>query len=92
MASERPIGRGAYKKYLVRFKQALMECCGMTKQAVKEFGMHSMRVGGNTWLFENNMPASVRMRMGGWASAFSETTYIRTPVAERLATCKGMGI
>jgi hypothetical protein len=64
----------------------------MTKQAVKEFGMHSMRVRGDTWLFENNMPASVRMRMDGWASAFSKKTYICTLVAERLATCKGMGI
>lgn len=64
----------------------------MTKQAVKEFGMHSMRVGGDTWLFENNMPAAIHMRMGGWASAFSEKTYICTLVAERLVTRKGMGI
>ena len=90
--SVRPINRSAYKKYLVRFKDALVECCGMTRPAVAEFGMHSMRVGGDTWLFENNMPASVRMRMGGWASAFSEKTYIRTLVAERLMTCKAMGI
>ena len=64
----------------------------MTRTAIKEFGMHSMRVGGDTWLFENNMPAAVRQRMGGWASAFSEKTYIRTLVAERLTTCKAMGI
>ena len=90
--SVRPIGRSGYKKYLVRFREALIECCGMTRQAVTEFGIHSMRVGGDTWLFEANMPASVRMRMGGWASAFSEKTYIRTLVAERLSTCKAMGI
>ena len=92
MESELPINRNAYKKYLVRFKRALMECCGMTKDAVREFGMHSMRVGGDTWLFKANMPEDVRMRMGGWASAFSEKTYIRTLVAERLSTCKAMGI
>ena len=92
MESNRPIGRSAYKKYLVRFREALEDCCGMTEAAIKEFGMHSMRVGGDTWLFQNNMPQDVRQRMGGWASAFSEKTYIRTLVAERLETCKHMAI
>ena len=64
----------------------------MTEAAIKEFGMYSMRVGGDTWLFQNNMPQDVRQRMGGWASAFSEKTYIRTLVAERLETCKHMAI
>jgi hypothetical protein len=64
----------------------------MTRAAIKKFRMHSMQVGGDTWLFEYNMPAEVRQRMGGWASAFSEKTYIRMPVAERLTTCKAMGI
>ena len=92
MKSRRPIGRSGYKKYLVRFKQALKDCCGMTAEAVKEFGMHSMRVGGDTWLFENGMTDAVRQRMGGWASAFSEKTYIRTLVAERIDTCRAMGL
>lgn len=90
--SNRPIGRSAYKKYLVRFHDALEDFCGMTKTAIKEFGMHSMRVGSDTWLFQNNMSQDVRQRMGGGASAFSEKTYIRTLVAERLETCKHMAI
>ena len=92
MESEYPIGRDAYKKYLVRFKDALRDCCGMTDEAVREFGMHSMRVGGDTWLFKNGVDDAGRQRMGGWASAFSEKTYIRTLIAERIETCRGMGL
>ena len=64
----------------------------MTDEAIKEFGMHSMRVGGDTWLFDNGMTGAVRQRMGGWASAFSERTYIRTLVAEQIETYRGMGL
>ena len=92
MDTVQPIQRSSYKKYLHRFKWALTECCNFTAGALAEMGMHSLRVGGDTWLFENKMPAAVRQRMGGWAHAFSETTYIRTLVAERLAVCKAMGV
>jgi len=92
MESDRPIQRDTYHKYVHRFKWALETCCGLSKTAVKEFGMHSLRVGGDTWLFEANMPAEVRQRMGGWAHAFSEKTYIRTLVEERLSVCKAMGV
>lgn len=87
-----PIGKKTYKKYLHRFKWALKDVCLLTPTAIKEFGMHSLRVGGDTWLFENNMPDEVRQRMGGWAHAFSEKGYIRTLIAERLTTCKAMGV
>ena len=54
--------------------------------------MQSIRVGGDIWLFENGMPTELRQRMGGWASAFTEKQYIRTLVAERIDTCKSMGV
>jgi hypothetical protein len=92
MEAVTPITRSTYKKYLVRFRDALVSCCGLTRQAVKEFGMHSMRVGGETWLFENGMPTELRQRMGGWAPAFTEKQYIRTLVTERIDTCKGTGV
>jgi len=92
MDSERPITRSDYGKYLVRFRAALKQCCGLTKEAQKQFGLHSMRVGGDTWLFDNGVPEEVRMRMGGWATAFSERTYIRTLVDERLRTCRAMSV
>jgi hypothetical protein len=92
LASALPIGRKTYKKYLGRFREALIDCCGFTAEAVRQFGMHSMRVGGDTWLFENEVPQEVCQRMGGWASALSESTYIRTLVAERINTCKGMHV
>ena len=92
MENELPIGRNTYSKYVVRFKYALKSVCGLTKEALEQFGMHSLRVGGDTWLFKANMPDHVRQRMGGWASAFSEKTYIRTLIDERLQVCKAMGI
>ena len=92
MDSDRPITKSDYGKYLTRFRAALKQCCGLSKKAQKEFGIHSMRVGGDTWLFENGVPEEVRMRMGGWATAFSERTYIRTLVEERLRTCKAMSV
>ena len=49
--SIRPINRATYKKSLEHFKDALQQCCSMTRVAVKEFGLHSMRMGGDTWLF-----------------------------------------
>ena len=84
MDIERPIGRSTYAMYVVHFKYALEKVCSLSKKALKEFGMHSLRVGGDTWLFKANMPDDVRQRMGGWASAFSEQMYIRTLVDERL--------
>ena len=66
LTSELPIGRNTYAKYVVRFKYALKSVCGLTKQAPKEFGMHSLRVGGDTWLFKANMPDDGRQRMDGW--------------------------
>jgi hypothetical protein len=92
MESERPIGRKTYAKYVRCFRYALEVVCGLSEGALKEFGMYSLRVGGDTWLFKANMPGDVRQRMGGWASAFSEKTYIRTLVDERLRVCKAMGI
>jgi hypothetical protein len=92
MKAVTPITQSTYKKYLVRFRDTLVSCCGLTRQAVKEFGINSMWVGGDTWLFENGMPTELRQRMGGWASAFTENQYIRTLVAECIDTCKGMGV
>ena len=90
--SDRPIGRSTYAKYVVHFKYALEKVCGLSELALKEFGMHSLRVGGDTWLFKANMPDDVRQRMGEWVSAFGKKIYMCALGDERLQVCKATGI
>ena len=92
LVSARPINRNTYHKYVVRFKYALQHVCKLSPKAIKEFGMHSLRVGDDTWLFKANFTGDVRQCMGDWASAFSEKMYIRTQINKRLEVCKAMGV
>ena len=59
-----PIGRSTYKKYLCRFREALIDCCGFTSEAVRQFGMHSMRVGGTRG---SSKTKCLKKCVNGWA-------------------------
>ena len=63
--SVRPINRNTYRKYVVGFKYALQHVCKLSPRAIKEFGMHSLRVDGYTWLFKANFTGDIRQCMRG---------------------------
>jgi hypothetical protein len=73
----RSLTKLAYDHYKSRFRAALEQCCGMTKTAARLFGMHSMRSGGDTHLFNMGFSSQARRDIGGWATDLVERGYLR---------------
>jgi hypothetical protein len=75
-----PMGKAAYGHYLTRMREAFVVCCGVKREDVKEYGTHSLRIGGDTWLFDNGIPAVQRREMGAWLTPVTEYSYLRHSV------------
>ena len=89
---ERPLGRRGYRHYLDRFRDGLRECCGMSKPQAAEYGLQSMRSGGDTWLYEKGASQAVRMAVGDWKTPGVEAGYLRIAVQQKLAAMKASGV
>jgi hypothetical protein len=73
----RSLSKNAYNHYLSRFRSAMRACCGLTKAEANMFGLHSMRSGGDTHLFNKGFSKQSRMAVGGWATELVEQGYLR---------------
>ena len=89
---ECPMGKKAYGHYLMRFRQALVECAGVLKKDAKEYGTHMLRLGGENWLFDNNVPAQRRREIGGWLTPVVEHGYLRIAVKAKFDFMRDCGI
>ena len=49
-------GSAAYMWWMRKLRQALLECCGLSKSAASKYGTHSLKRGGNTALFLAKAP------------------------------------
>ena len=74
-----------YGVYLRRYRQALRECCAMSKDEANLFSLHSGRRSGDTWLRQAGVPAEMRMAAGCWLDRDSEALYNDMADAEREA-------
>ena len=88
----RPMGRAAYGGYLSRYRDALRMCCRMSKTAAATFGTQSARSGGDTWLFNNGVPADLRMEIGEWATPTVERGYLRIKIQQKLELVSAVGL
>ena len=91
-SGERPMGREAYGGYLSRYRDALWMCCRMSKEAATTLGTQSARSGGDTWLFNNDVPANLRMEIGKWARPTVERGYLRIRSQQRLELVSAVGL
>lgn len=91
-SGERPMGRESYSALLARYREAMHRCCRMSKRAARTFGTQSARSGGDTWLFDNNLPADIRMEIGEWATPSVERGYLRVKIAQQLEMVKAVGL
>jgi hypothetical protein len=82
----------AYNHYLSRFRAALQDCCSMNKKEADMFGMHSMRSGGDTHLFNQGFSQEARMAVGGWATALVERGYLRLRTSEMYDLTREAGL
>ena len=71
---------------------AIRECCGMSKPQAAEYGLQSMRSGGDTWLYEKGASQAVRMAVGDWKTPGVEAGYLRIAVQQKLAAMKASGV
>jgi hypothetical protein len=89
---KRPMVREAYGGYLSRYRNALRMCCRMSKEAAATFGTQSARSGGDTWLFNNGVPADLRMEIGEWATPTVERGYLRIRIQQKLELVSAVGL
>eukprot|EP00961_Rhodomonas_salina_P124327 1675724-Rhodomonas_salina.3 len=64
--------------------KTLFEDCRADQALVKQFTWHSLRSGGASWAFRNNVPLKTVMLHGVWKSAGGIKPYIATDLATRL--------
>lgn len=70
-------GRGKYFQFLTQFKNALREVLGFDKATVRQYGLSSLRSGGDTWLEALGVSKESRMLVGHWATGAVEARYVR---------------
>ena len=58
------LDRNQYGVYLRRYRQALRECCYMSKDEANLFSLHSGRRSGDTWLRKAGVSVDMRMAAG----------------------------
>ena len=87
-----PIARRAYGHYLTRFREALRVCCGYSRTEAMEFGTQSLRSGGDTHLFNNNIPQDIRMVIGQWRTPSVEEGYVRSMMSSRFEMMAAIGL
>jgi hypothetical protein len=87
---EFPIAKAAYGHYLTRFREALRQCCGYSQADAKEFGMQSMRSGGNTHLFHEGLTQEQRMGLGSWMTPRVEMGYLRQLMSRKMEVLRGV--
>ena len=61
-------------------RQALVECCNLSKEQAAQYGTHSLRIGAVELLRSKGVPAETRQQLGGWISATSAIGYLQLPV------------
>ena len=62
-------------------RQALVDCCQLSREQAAQYITHSFRVGAVRFLRRRGVPAEVRQQLGGWMSADAALDYLQLPVA-----------
>ena len=64
-------------------RQAVYECCNVTKPLAMEFGTHSNRVAAVELLRQNGVPAELRQQLGDWMTQGTALHYMQlTPASQ----------
>ena len=64
----------------------------MTEAQAIEYGLQSMRSGGDTWLFLKSASQAVRMAIGDWETPEVEAGYLRVAATQEFATMRATGL
>ena len=78
----------AYPKWSRMFKKGLRQCCSKSEAQIKEYGLQSMRAGGDTLLWRKGVDAETRRDIGGWATSSVERGYLRKRLSDSLKFTK----
>ena len=82
-------GKRAYPKWNRLFRKGLGDNCGIKdKDEQKEYGLQSMRSGGDTHLWNKGVSAEERRDIGGWATPSVERSYLRKRLKDSLKFSK----
>lgn len=81
-----------YNPMLAMCRRALRECCGYTKAQAQGFGTQSWRRGGDTALFEGNVPQEQRQLLGMWRTPSVELSYIGFTARQHMAWARGSAL
>lgn len=74
-----------YNAALQLLRAGLQVCCGFSKADAAGFGTQSFRRGGDTALFEGDVPQERRQLLGMWRSQTTELSYIGYTARQHLA-------
>ena len=61
----------------------------MSKPQAAEYGLQSMRSGGDTWLYEKGASQAVRMAVGDWKTPGVEASYRACNYRRRMQMAAG---
>ena len=90
--SDPRVGRAGYRHHLDMMRRALRECCGYTADVTKEFGLQSLRRGGDTALFESGATQEQRQLLGMWRTADVELSYIGFDARQHLRWAQALAV
>ena len=71
------VNRAKYYQFLKQFKHALREVLRFDEPTVRQYGLSSLRSGGDTWLESLGVSKESRMLVGHWATGAVESRYVR---------------
>ena len=61
-------------------RQALVSCCGLSREAASIYGTQSLRRGGNTALWKAGATKVQRLQAGAWATPEMDDEYLQRSV------------
>ena len=61
----------------LQLRHAMREVVGLSKADAEEYGVSSLRSGGDTFLEQQGVPKEARMVAGHWATGSVEARYLR---------------
>ena len=85
-----PTARMDVASFRTLLRQAVVECCDVSKRIAAEYGTHSPRLGAIELLRKHNVPAELRQQMGQWMSQSVALSYLQLPASEQFDVLHAM--
>ena len=80
------------KMSYTRFREIFIEAFSPLVPNIKQFGLHSLRIGGATKAANNGIKDRLLKRHARWRSEQAKDGYVKDSINERLEVSKSLGL